>query len=340
MTARPETRKAESTPAAAPDTYELDPSEIECIESLLAELRRATAVWDENALIQTAHIHGGLLPKRLLCVLSDFRRFGNAEGVLTLRNLPVAEELPPTPSTPESVADSCTPSVAALLLVMSRLGDPIAYAEEKHGALVHDICPMPGEEDQQQNTGSVYFKLHSENAFLEHRPDFIGLLCLREDHDRLATSITSSIRQALPLLTDEQVAVLRESRFRTRLAPSFCRDGREQVYLPPAPVLSGSEWTPNLCVDFDDTAPCDEVARTAFNALHEALQKVRREVVLRPGDLSIVDNTTTVHGRGAFTPKYDGKDRWLQRLFVVTSIRSALEQIEPGSVYRCSTAAQ
>ncbi|WP_317441115.1 TauD/TfdA family dioxygenase [Streptomyces collinus] len=325
-------------PSAVPDVYELDPAEIRSIEPLFAELRRAADARGDDALVQTAHVHGGLLPKRLLAVLSDFRRFGNPHGVLTLRNLPVTAGLPPTPSTAESVADSCTPSVAALLLVMSRLGDPIAYAEEKRGALVQDVCPVPGEEDQQQNTGSVYFKLHSENAFLEHRPDFIGLLCLREDHERSAASITSSIRQALPLLTDEQITVLREPRFRTRLAPSFCRDGREQVYLPPVPVLAGPERSPTLCVDFDDTAPCDEVARTAFDALHEALQKVRREFVLRPGDLAIVDNSTAVHGRSAFTPRYDGKDRWLQRLFVVHSIRPALGQLEPGSVYRCSTA--
>lgn len=322
---------------AAPDIYELDPSEIERIEPLFAELRRTADTHGDNALVQSAHVRSGLLPEGLLAALSDFRRFGNPDGVLTLRNLPVTTRLPATPATPESVADTCTPSVAALLLVMSRLGDPIAYAEEKRGALIQDVCPVPGEEDQQQNTGSVYFKLHTENAFLEHRPDFIGLLCLREDHDRSAASITSSIRQALPLLTDEQVAILREPRFRTRIAPSFCRDGREQVYLPPAPVLDGPERSPTLCVDFDDTDPCDEVAETAFNALHEALQKVRREFVLRPGDLAIVDNATAVHGRSAFTPRYDGRDRWLQRLFVLNSVRPALGRIEPGSVYRCST---
>lgn len=228
--------------------------------------------------------------------------------------------------------------MAALLLVISRLGDPIAYTEEKFGALVHDICPVPGEEDQQQNTGSVHFKLHTENAFLEHQPDFIGLLCLRKDHKRVAASITSFVRHALPLLTVEQIAVLWEPRFRTRLAASFCREGREQVYFAFEPVLSGPVRAPLLCVDFDDTAPCDDVAEGALDALHGAMQKVRRQSVLLPGDLAIVDITTAVHGRSAFTPRYDGEDRWLQRLFVVRSIRSALGQIEPGSVYRCSTA--
>jgi L-asparagine oxygenase len=310
------------------------------MEPLLAELRRMAENKPEAALVQAAHLRSGRLPDRLLNALSDFRRFGNEEGVLTVRNLPVADDLPPTPRAPESVARTCTPSVAALLLVMSRLGDPISYAEEKHGALVQDVCPVPGEENQQQNTGSVYFKLHTENAFLENRPDFIGLLCLREDHEGKAASITSSIRQAFRMLSPMDVTVLREARFRTRLAPSFCRDGSVQVYQPPSPVLMGPPEFPSLCVDFDDTQPCDESAERALTALHDALQKVRRESVLRRGDLAIVDNSVAVHGRSAFIPRYDGEDRWLQRLFVVSSIRATLGLLQGGSVYRCGTIAR
>ena len=37
----------------------------------------------------------------------------------------------------------------------------------------------------------------------------------------------------------------------------------------------------------------------------------------RTGDLLIVDNRRAVHGRSQFTPRYDGFDRWLQRMSVV-----------------------
>jgi L-asparagine oxygenase len=34
-----------------------------------------------------------------------------------------------------------------------------------------------------------------------------------------------------------------------------------------------------------------------------------------------VDNRVTVHGRTAFQPRYDGRDRWLQRTFALADLR-------------------
>lgn len=319
----------------APDRYELRPAEAAATATAMARLRGAVPSAEGAAVVDAAHVLNGLLPEGLLRVLADFRRFGNDAGILTVRNLPVDSGLPPTPCVPDSVARECVPSVAALLLVMSRLGDPISYAEEKRGALVQDVCPVPGEEDQQQNTGAVYFKLHTENAFHSGRPDFVGLLCLRADHERRGASITSSLREALPHLGRAELEVLREPRFRTRLAPSFCRGSAVRAFLPPAPVVTGSADRPLLCVDFDDTRPLDDGAARALTALHDALQRVRRESVLLPGDLVVIDNSIAVHGRGAFVPRYDGRDRWLQRIFVVGSVRHVLDQVEAESIYRC-----
>ena len=122
---------------------------------------------------------------------------------------------------------------------------------------------------------------------------------------------------------------------RTRLAPSFCRGRPERPYLDPAPVITGTPEYPRLCVDFDDTLPCDENAAKALGALDRALQQVRRESILRPGEFAIIDNSCAVHGRAAFTPRFDGADRWLQRMFVVETVRPLLDQVEDNSVYRC-----
>ena len=40
-----------------------------------------------------------------------------------------------------------------------------------------------------------------------------------------------------------------------------------------------------------------------------------------PGDLAILDNRVTVHGRTPFRPRYDGADRWVQRTFVIADLR-------------------
>ncbi|KAB1933868.1 hypothetical protein F8271_23815 [Micromonospora sp. ALFpr18c] len=316
-------------------TYVLSAAEAEEVALVVDQFRRRVSEVDRPETVTVAHLLHGRLPEGLLRAVENFRRYGSSHGVLTIRNLPLPADLPPTPRSANSVAVDCTPSAALLLLLMSRMGDPISYVEEKHGSLIHDICPIPGEEDQQQNTGAVYFKLHTENAFHASRPDFLGLLCLRPDHERRASSITSSITEAVRLLSPADEAVLREPRFRTRLAPSFCRGQVHRPYLEPAAVLTGSASFPLLTVDFDDTAPGDPQSAAALDALHEALQAVRREAILVQGDLAIIDNSTTVHGRGEFTPRYDGADRWLQRLFVVRSLRSSLDLLDRADGYRC-----
>lgn len=281
--------------------------------------------------VNLAHLINKELPDALIFLLNNFRRYGNSSGVIIIDGIPLDADLPATPMHANSVADTSCTSAAALLLILTRLGDPIAYIEEKQGALVHDICPVPGEEEQQQNTGSVYFKLHTENAFHPNLPDFLGLICLRQDPDRRAKLITSSILEALPLLQENVIAVLREPRFRTRLAPSFLRGAVDRPYMQPTPLLSGTIDYPTMKVDYDDTIPLDSSAERAMNSLHEALQQVRREHHLQEGALALLDNRVTVHGRTAFVPRYDGTDRWLQRMFVVSTIRGALPNVVQGS---------
>ncbi|MEZ5272765.1 MAG: TauD/TfdA family dioxygenase [Ilumatobacteraceae bacterium] len=51
-------------------------------------------------------------------------------------------------------------------------------------------------------------------------------------------------------------------------------------------------------------------------------------VALEAGDLLVVDNHVAVHGRTAYTPRFDGTDRWLQRAMVVPDLApSAGERI-------------
>lgn len=52
-------------------------------------------------------------------------------------------------------------------------------------------------------------------------------------------------------------------------------------------------------------------------------QPLRGDTVLEAGDLLVIDNAVAVHGRTPFTPRFDGTDRWLQRTFVVSDLRSS-----------------
>ena len=52
----------------------------------------------------------------------------------------------------------------------------------------------------------------------------------------------------------------------------------------------------------------------AADLLRDYRQAHHSEIVLRPGDLFILDNSRAIHGRSSFAPRWDGNDRWLCRL--------------------------
>jgi L-asparagine oxygenase len=257
-------------------------------------------------------------PLVLRRTVRGFRRDSGAHGSLLLRNLPVDEAaLPDTPAVAGSVQRTASVPAALLALLACGLGDPIAYAAEKSGALVQDVVPVRGHEQTQGNTGSAMLSFHNENAFHQHRPDHIMLLCLRADHDRVAGLRTACIRDTLPLLNEDTAKILASPEFVTAPPPSF---GDGEATLPHA-VLHGSLEDPDLRVDLAATSALTEQAEAALGELRAAFASSVRPVKLVPGDLAIVDNRVTVHGRSLFQPRYDGRDRWLQRTFVAADLR-------------------
>ncbi len=262
------------------------------------------------------------MPERLAQALINFRRLSNDYGTLLIRNLPLDPYLPLTPQDGRKAPDKLSwTSEYSLLLLMTYLGEPIAYADEKEGLLIQNICPIMGQEQRQENTGSTFLEFHTEDGFHPHKPDFLSLICLRSDHDLQAKTASASIRRAIRTLPAKILAILREPHYHIRLASSFCKSAESHVYCAPMPVLSGDFLEPDLCVDFYAMEALNPIAALALDYLKEELQKVVIEWTLMPGDMMIVDNRVAAHARTAFQPRYDGKDRWLQRLFVVQDYR-------------------
>lgn len=267
------------------------------------------------------------LPLALRRSLSAFRRDSGPTGTLLVRGLPVDQELlPDTPMVSGSVQREATIPAGALMLVTSALGDPIAFRPEKSGAMVQDVVPVPGNEEFQGNEGSVLLDFHTENAFHPHRPDYVLLLCLRADHERVAGLRTVCIRQVHQLLGEDHREVLSRPEFVTSPPPSF---GARTTQPQPHAVLSGAPDDPDMVVDFAATEPLTERAAAALHALQSLFGRHALTHHLVPGDLAIVDNSVTAHGRTGFTPRYDGRDRWLQRSFAARDLRRSLSH-RPG----------
>jgi L-asparagine oxygenase len=295
---------------------------------------------DDHAMLVRAEVAMRAASPDLVAALIDFRLNSSRDGVMLLRGLPVDSELPPTPAGDfDGSWRDLSVSTIGQLMVMSMLGDVISYADEKDGRLIQDVCPVPGAETRQENTGSSLLELHTEDGFHPNMPHFLSLLGLRSDHDKAAVTVGSGIRAALPLLDDETVEALCRPDFRVRLASSFVGPDRV-AYSAAIPVLSGRHDDPDLCVDFHAMEPMNRAAARAFAALRDALMRTMVGVVLQRGDLLVVDNRKAVHGRTGFVPRYDGQDRWLRRCFTVTDIRASHAQRIPGSrVHQPLTAA-
>jgi L-asparagine oxygenase len=297
----------------------------------VARITEHNALDDADLLIGTEVAMRQASPK-LLAALVDFRINGSRDGTLLLRGLSVDDPLPLTPETGAFSGSWHELAVSTIvqLMVMSVLGDVISYADEKQGRLIQDICPVPGAEHRQENTGSCLLELHTEDGFHPNKPHFISLFGLRSDHNRQAVTLAAGIRSALPRIGTDHLAELQEPKFRVRLSSSFVGTNSD-AYSPPMPILTGNPRDPDLCVDFHATEALTKSASAALESLRRHLLGSLTGATLEPGDLLIIDNRKAVHGRTGFTPRYDGQDRWLRRCFAVADIRASNPLLYPHS---------
>jgi len=293
--------------------------------AILSLIKRLPIITDTSAIntlwLNEIDYARSYLPERLIRALSGFRRSGNQSGALIIRNLPKDPALPDTPADGRQSLEKLTSvSECILLLSMLSLGEPISYLDEKEGALIQNICPIKGREQLQENTGSAYLEFHVEDGFHPYKPDYLGLICLKGDRDHKAMTVSASIRKVLPHLPWRAIDLLSKPLFHLRLSSSFTGTS-EQRYVGPMPVLTGHLLEPDMCIDhflMEGTTP---EAKWALETLKRLLVAAAEPIDLQPGDMMIIDNRTAAHGRTGLTPRYDGQDRWLQRMFVVADAR-------------------
>lgn len=209
-----------------------------------------------------------------------------------------------------------------LLLLTAQLGDLVCWSTLQDGRLVADVLPVAGHEDAQTGHGSrAELEFHVEDAFDDDRCDAFALACLRNP-DAVPTTVASTACLDLAAL---DVEALTSARFRIAADPEHLRG------LPPgrsiAPrtraVLTDATTDPRLRVDpaFTEAVDGDQRAAAAFADLCGQLRAGMVDVVLAPGDVLLLDNQRSVHGRRPFKPRYDGTDRWLRKASVLRDIR-------------------
>lgn len=245
-------------------------------------------------------------------------------GITIYRNNQIGN----VPQTPIELVDDevTTPESRRTLLEFGAiLGTPVGYMQEQNGRLIQNLYPVKKTETDQISTSSkVILEMHTETAFHPYRPSFVLLLCLRGD-ESAATTYADSY-EIVSQLSEEAVETLQQNWFTTRIDQSFRTHGEEDMEMV-VPVL---ERTTGSSVDefkltydsyfMQPKGVDDESHSMAIRALSEfrdAVENCTKEVVLKTGDLLVINNKYTIHGRKPFMPRYDGADRWLQRLLVI-----------------------
>lgn len=246
------------------------------------------------------------LPFDVRSTLYDFRQDSNREGFLFFQGL--------------------DPERASYYLATygSLLGEPYSYVQEGNGKLFHDVTPYRSHETAISSKSSkIYLDFHTELVFHHLIPDYLLLFCIRGDRDGVAATYVSSIRESLDEIPQDMRKVLEQPLFLTGIDYSFGNLSTEKGNGKAVPVLYGDLSDPLLNFDPDLMVAKTAEADSALKKLREILFKNKHSIVLQAGDLIMIDNKRAVHGRSAFTPYYDGMDRYLQRLFITRDLTRA-----------------
>lgn len=255
------------------------------------------------------------LPKRIIRFIKEFQFSIDLKTRLSLiSNLTVNQEL----ETPRVIrkAEDFSREDFLISIISFILGEVFGWEEEQNGRIVHDILPLKEHHYSQESTGSakeIYW--HTEEAFHDYPADYLVLLCIKNP-DKIATTYCSV--NSLDL-SDSVYDILFEPKFVFKKVASH-KSQFEETYI--RPILYGCRSKPFIRIDpfYMEAAVDDTAATNSLNILINYINLSLKYIILKPGDLLILDNSMCVHGRNSFLAKYDGNDRWLKRVNVTRDI--------------------
>ena len=258
------------------------------------------------------------LPLRIKTILENFATKGSETGFLLIQGISIQNDaIPKTPEGNNYKLGEKTILAKIQAILVSFIGEMIAYEGECYGNLFQDIVPLKTMEKAQTSLGSnTELEIHTEQAFSKLKPDILSLACLRGDPD--AYTHIFPINTMLNNLTTEEKALLRKPLWYTGVDLSFKLNNNEFIdgeIRGPMPIISGPEDDPILIFDQDLMTGTTEEATNMIKKIVDIYYQNKIRHNLKPGEIILVDNKRAVHGRSAFKPKYDGEDRFLIRCF-------------------------
>lgn len=321
---------------------DLSPSDVATVEAVIRGLSGKYQSVEEPEFLREVAVAAHDMPRPLREKLVQFK-LEERWPVCLVRGFPIDDAaIGETPSHWKDRQSAATRREDFYLMLCCHvLGDAVAWATEQAGRLIHEVLPIAGNDGGQLGTSTDPLEWHTEDAFHPERMDYVVLMCLR-NQDRVATTFayvddlpldaatrTVLARPAFPYQPDEGNRADRElSPDETGLVAELITTSHaavQRMYHEPelVPALFGGPSSPYLRVHPYYIAGFggDTEARDAFEKLKSAVNDTLRDVILSPGDVLIIDNYRSVHGRRKIPGHYDGTDRWLKRAFVVRDLR-------------------
>jgi Fe(II)/alpha-ketoglutarate-dependent arginine beta-hydroxylase len=298
------------------DRYAID----NLINSNLHDIKKLD--WEE--ILNRLSIISCELPIKLIQFIKNFQiNIADEDRICLISNL-LLENYGETPSKIglNNIADKNSyesfKAEILICIITSLLGQIFGWKAEQNSRLVHDIVPLKKHENSQESTGSYQLvHWHTEEAFHPFSSDYLGLLCLKNVQE---VSTTYCSINSLDL-SDSEYDILFEPRFIfNKVSSHKSSSEKDEVYIKS--VLYGDRKRPFIRMDyyFMDVIEGDSQAKLSLNKLINLINSSLKKIVLKPGDLLLIDNDLCVHGRDAFIPNYDGKDRWLKRVNITRDI--------------------
>ncbi|RSM45729.1 oxygenase [Amycolatopsis balhimycina DSM 5908] len=262
------------------------------------------------------------LPVRLRGRIEEF--FSRSHGsALIISNLPMGT-VPPTPQGNSTHVGQGTLLARVQAIINQRLGSMIAYETQASGQLFHDLAPSIDEGSLQTSVSyDVELDGHTEQCFSPLRPDFLSLACLRSDPSA-HTYIFPAV-EITQCMSPDQRDRLFEPMWETGVDTSFRMLDQGfglTATRGPISLLQGDYNEPFITIDETLTKGLTVESQDLLDLVITLYRERRTKIVLVAGDLLILDNKRSMHGRSSYPARLDGTDRFLLRTFIAQSGRA------------------
>ncbi|WP_444919010.1 hypothetical protein [Microbulbifer sp. JMSA003] len=246
---------------------------------------------------------------------------------LHVSGLSIDEHIPNTPYDGKADLSKIAQCVGNSIGLHDFIGlHPVVYYGENDGQLVRNVVPHRGATDDVSSHGSKKtFGPHVDNPDLPLfnnyvrpsviSPDTLSLYCVRQDPS-VSTDLVL-LDDVLSLLDNHTVEVLMMPIFKIKRPDSFTTGNKNNV-IEQKPILEKDNYG-NYVSRFDAHRVFSDydVGNSAIEAFTRAslCDDVINNFYMKPGELLLFKNKRVLHSRKGFTPRFDGKDRWLIRVF-------------------------